>query len=250
MRRRLPALALLIAASCGGGSGRRSPPPAGYTGELRLERYRTYLPANPVTPFLFAQATFQGPDNAYLPAGARIALVSGAQTIPMVRIDVFGKILYQRDPQGDPLPLTDFLPDATYSMQSEGAHENFAVPDFTIDAAVATPAAFALLSPNLQPGEIITDGTAAIPLSWTAGNGDYVLVILAVAAGGQGHYVSFKADDNGAFSIPVAGGLDQLPAGIGSLTVERIIERPLLLPDGGTGKAFGGDAVSVRLVRN
>ncbi len=241
---------LMGAAACGPGGGHTSPPPTGYTGEFRLERYHTYLPAQPVSPFLFAQATFQSPEDVYLSAGSRIDLKGPGVTIPMVRIDVFGKILYQRDPAGDPLPGSDYVAGADYDAVSTGSRENGSVPSFDIPGAIRTPAAFELFAPNIRPGQIDIDGTTPLDLSWNAGDGDYVLVIFAVASNNVGHYLSYKCADDGGCPIPQIDLQNLLPKGVGSLTVERVIEGSVPLPDGGTGKTFGGDAVSVRLVRN
>ncbi|HVO31869.1 MAG TPA: hypothetical protein VMV18_14080 [bacterium] len=244
------ALPSVIAVACGGGSSHPSPPPAGYTGEVRLERYHTYLPAAPVSPFLFAQIDFQAPppSNQYLQAGAALTLTGPAGSIRLTEHNAFGKLVYQPDQNLGDLPLSLWVPDSDYTAQGTGSGANGGVPAFDFAPALHTPGPLEILSPDVGPGQIAVNASSDLELSWTAGDGDYIFVIFAVASGGSGSYLEYRVADDGSFPVPQSG-LATLPVGVGSLTMERVIERPLTLPDGGTGTGYGGDAITVRLVR-
>lgn len=239
----------VIASACGGGGRSRVPAPVGYTGEFRLERYHTFLPAAPPAPFLFADVEFQGPDNTYLDAGPTLTMNGPNGSIELTKHSAFGKIAYQPDQSLGDLPLSLWSPDSDYEVIGEGSHLNQGVDAFDLSPAVRTPQPLELLAPDVAPGEIAVDGSTDLSLSWTPGNGDYVLVIFAVASNGVGQYLLYHVDDDGGFQVPALG-ISGLPSGVGSLTVERVIERPLVLPGGADGTGIGGDAITVRLVKH
>jgi hypothetical protein len=241
--------AAALGAGCGGGGSHPSPPPNGYRSEIDVERFRSYLPGVIPGTFLFVQATFQEPlpANGYLDAGARVTITGPAGPMTLIRNNVFQKLLYQKDPAGPELAQENWVASSDYSAKGSGTSLNGGVPSFTVTAAVHTPDAFTLLSPDIGPGQIDVDGTTDLPLTWTPGNGDYVLVVLAVATNGSGQYRTYHVTDSGSFAVP-ASGIDSLPKGIGTLTIERVIERNFTLPDLGTGVGIGSDAVECRLV--
>jgi hypothetical protein len=241
----------IAGAACSGG-GHVSPPPVGYRGEFQVSRFLTYLPPTGATPyaspFLFADAHFQAPNNAYLDAGSGGSFTGPGGAIDLVRIQLPGKILYQKEP-GTEIDASKYVPGSDYSLSLSGSHVNQGVPGFTLDPVLHTPAStFAITSPDITVGQITI--TSSLSLAWTPGDGDYVAVILATidTASALQNTISFRVADDGSFDVP-SSEIATLPKGPGSLNVIRTIETTgLVLPDGGTALGIGADAVACKLV--
>src|SRR5437764_261984 len=155
----------LFGVACSGG-GHQSPPPAGYTGEFQVARYLTYLPGVTPSPYLFADAHFLT-TSLYLDAGGSGSFAGPGGTIPLVRLQVANKILYQKQPGSD-LDLSLYVPGSDYSLTISGSHLDKGVPGFTLDPVLHTPAAFSLTSPDITGGTLTVVDASDLSLTWTA----------------------------------------------------------------------------------
>lgn len=238
----------VLAQSCGG-SDKAAPPPPGHYGEFQLSRYRTTLPGAGTQTFLYADARFLTTNGGmYLEAGNRIVFEGPGGEIPLVRLDVFGRVFYQKDPDGPDIDEALFVNGADYAMRVNGGSSDQAIRGFNLDPVFTIPAAFQVTAPDFSSGEVVVDGTAALNLAWVAGDGDYVDVILAITSGGTGSTRTFRTPDDGGLVIST-NDVAALRVGTGSLTLVRTITTAHTLPFEGTGVGIGADAVACRLTR-
>ena len=239
----------MLAHGCSG-SDRAAPPPPGYQGEFQLSRYRTTLPGTGTTTFLYADARFTTTDGTmFLEAGNRIVFEGPGGEIPLVRLDVFGRVFYQKDPDGPDIDEALFVNGADYAMRVSGGNTDEAVRGFALDPVFTIPASFEVTAPAaFSAGEIVVDGTAALSLGWVPGDGEYIDVILAITSGGTGSTRTFRTPDDGAFTV-TTNDVAALRVGTGSLTLVRTITTANPLPFEGTGIGIGADARACRLTR-
>lgn len=240
-----------LAQGCGSGGGTPEPPPAGYAGEFNLHRYVNTIAGAGTETFLYADVRFTAPDNTLLDAGRRVVLTGPGGEIELTRVEVLGRVFYQKDPDGPDIDPSRFVPGAAYTMQVAGSRVDGGVRSFELAPVLTLPEGnFAVQTPDFSSGQVTVDGTADLPITWTAGNGEYVDVLLAVApdAGGDLVVRTFRVTDDGGFDV-AASELAALPVGSGTLTLVRTISAAHVLPDEGSGVGIGADAVATRLVR-
>ena len=253
--RRLPGTILAAACAllqgCGSGGGTPAPPPAGYAGEFNLQRYVNTIAGAGTETFLYADVRFTAPDNTLLDAGRRVILTGPGGAIELQRVEVLGRVFYQKDPDGPDIDPGLFVPGASYSMEVAGSRVDGGVRGFVLDPVLTLPeGTLAVQTPDFSSGEVVVDGTADLPITWTAGNGEYLDILLSIVpdAGGNVAVRTFRVADDGGFDV-TASELANLPVGSGTLTLVRTISTNHLLPDDGAGLGIGADAVATRLVR-
>lgn len=246
----LPLLVAALAAGCGPEDGPRKPVPAGYEGNVELSRFTQYVPGEPVTEFLFAQAEFfYDPENQWLDAGRKVELLGPAGDIELVRVQLPGRTVYQKEPDTDIDPAL-FVNEATYGMDVAGSSLDYGTPGFELGDVLTVPQPLTWSSPDLSSGTLtIAAAATSLSLAWVPGDGEYVDITIAVAATGQpATYLTYRVDDDGGFDVPEVG-LDTLPAGNGVLTVARKITTALTFPEEGSGVGLGSDAIQVLVTR-
>lgn len=242
----LPLLALVtLASGCAPKDGDRKPVPAGYEGSIEFSRFTQYQPALPVEVFLYAQAEFFFDiENQWLDAGKRVELLGPGGDVELVRTQVPGKVVYQKE-QGTDIDPALFVPGSTYGMDVAGSSRDYGVPGFELAGAFTLPQAFALSTPDISGGEVvIAVAQTDLTLAWTPGDGENVEIIFGIAptGGGTADYLIHTVADDGSFDVPAAGLLG-LPTGAGVLTIARKITTPLVFPEEGTGEGLGSDAI-------
>lgn len=241
----------MLATACGGGSGDgpREPVPPDWTGEIDLTRIVRNRPDAPPEDYLFASARFENDAGTLsLDAGPELTLPGPAGEIRLVRIDVLGRIVYQKEPGTDIDPAL-FVNGATYGLDVSGSSRDYGAPAFTLDSALTVPAQFQLTSPDLSSGELVIAAAAtSLELTWTPSDADRIEIIFVVASGGAATYRTHSVADDGAFDVP-AESLAALPPGSGGLTIRRVIDTSLALPEDGNGIGFGADGVDCLLLR-
>lgn len=245
-----PMAAAAIAAGCGPEDGPRKPVPTGYNGTVEFTRFTQYIPGEPVTEFLYAQAEFiYDPENLWLDAGKRVDLIGPGGDLKLVRTQLPGKVVYQKE-QGTDIDPALFVNEATYSMDVSGSSRDYGLPGFELAGAITIPQEFVLTAPDVSSGEIVIAAAAtSLSLSWVPGDGEYVDVIFGVAEVGEpAVYLTYRVADDGEHTVPQVG-LNTLPAGSGVLTIARKITSPLAFPEEGSGTGLGADAIQCAITR-
>lgn len=231
------------------GPDKAAPPPPGHKGEFQLSRYRTTLPGSGTTTFIYADARFTNTNGTMtLEAGNRVIFEGPAGDIVLTRRDVLGRVFYQKDPDGPDIDEALFVNGADYAMRVSGGNTDEAIRGFELDPVFTIPAELQVSAPEFASGEVVVDGTAPLTFTWTAGDGEFIDVILAITSGGTGSTRTFRTPDDGSFTIQ-ANDVANLRVGTGSLTMVRTITTAHALPYEGTGEGIGADAVACRLTR-
>jgi hypothetical protein len=245
-----PMAVAVTTAACGPEDGPRKPVPSGYTGSVEFSRFTQFIPGEPVTEFLYAQAEFiYDADNLWLDAGRKVELIGPGGEVKLVRTQLPGKVVYQKE-QGTDIDPSLFVSGATYSMDVAGSSRDYGLPGFELAGVLTLPQEFTLTAPDVSSGEIVIAAAAtSLSLAWTPGDGEYVDVIIGVAEVGEpAVYLTYRVADDGAHTIPQVG-LNTLPPGSGVLTVARKITSPLAFPEEGSGVGLGADAIQCVVTR-
>lgn len=241
----------VLASACGPNDGPRKPVPAGYEGNAEFSRFTQYQPALPVEVFLYAQVEFfYDVENQWLDAGKRVDLLGPAGNVELVRTQVPGKVVYQKE-QGTDIAPALFVPGATYAMDVAGSKLDYGVPGFELAGTLTLPQAFALTAPDISGGEVvIAQAQSSLSLAWIPGDGENVEIIFGIAptGGGPAEYLVYTVADDGDFDVPALG-LNGLPQGTGVLTLARKITTSLVFPEEGTGEGLGSDAIQCVVTR-
>lgn len=235
---------------CGPDDGPRKAVPAGYEGTVEFSRFTQFIPGEPVTEFLYAQAEFlYDPENLWLDAGKKVDLFGPAGELKLVRTQLPGKVVYQKE-QGTDIDPALFVSEATYSMDVAGSSLDYGLPGFELPGAITLPQEFVLTAPDISSGELVIAAAAtSLSLAWTPGDGEYVDIIFGVAVAGEpAVYLTYRVADDGGHTVPAVG-LNTLPPGSGVLTVARKITSPLAFPEEGSGTGLGADAIQCVITR-
>lgn len=238
---RLTAWTLLYSlAACSDPEGDPSPPEPGYIGEFQLARVVTNtLVAEPST-LIFSQTTFAASDENNAPsldAGGTAGMIRDEDSIDiqLIRRNFMGEIFYQRDPEGDPLPESDFVYEANYDLWAEGSEIDGGVGVFLETEALTTPGSLTVTAPDLTQ-TLTLNGTEDLTLQWTGGGEPADLVQAYLTNADTQNTQSINASDTGEMTIP-ASTIQALGEGSGTLTLWRVRQTTFELPDEGTGTA-------------
>lgn len=235
---------------CAPEDGPRKPVPAGYEGIIEFSRFTQYIPDEPVGEFLYAQAEFlYDPENLWLDAGKKVVLSGPGGELKLVRTQLPGKVVYQKE-QGTDIDPALFVNEATYAMEVPGSSRDYGLPGFEVAGVLTVPEQLVLTEPVLtDDGIVIASAATSLSLAWVPGDGEYVDIVFGVAAPGEpAVYQSYRVADDGGFDVPELG-LNALPVGNGVFTIARKITSPLAFPEDGSGTGLGADAIQCLVTR-